>query len=494
MDLYRYLTADSSDEYFAVMRVFSATLLADLSAAEASVALRDAGWEIPAETAEDRCLALVRWGNLIPSVRDARVPTVAAYRNSRARFQVSTLGGRVQRQAEEILHAADGAREVARELLGGTVEILDRILGRMANLQVVDAEALAADVTTVFNNQKLFSESARDFYTYLSSVLTRYDLVGEEYATLKGLLLEYVDLISNDVARHSPAMVNRLELLRPYLDGLVGVLADLPGLADTEVATVERLPGRARADWEELASWYTGGSGSSGPAQLRAAAEQALGQLITNAKRMLSAGGTGASRRADLLRLASLLSGAEPVDAHRAFSAAFGSHPARHLGMGPEEPDPRMSPTTSWWDARPVEVPVSLRERGDRTTRGRTSRVPDPGLDRARLTAESREEGSRLRAAVAELIAVGRMDGAWTSAYAQDVLLDYVGDFLAYHQSLSSGTLYEMPVPDVGMVLMVELIMGGGTCLWSENGAYTVEHLEVRVKSMSNQQTVEGDQ
>jgi uncharacterized protein (TIGR02677 family) len=119
-----------------------------------------------------------------------------------------------------------------------------------------------------------------------------------------------------------------------------------------------------------------------GPEQLRGAAGQALGQLITNAKRLLDSSGTGFSRRADFLRLARWFAAADDEQAHRLYDAAFGAYPARHLLFGPDEPDPRIGPTTSWWYAEPIPIPVSLRERGDRTMRGRTSRVPDPTADR----------------------------------------------------------------------------------------------------------------
>jgi hypothetical protein len=70
-----------------------------------------------------------------------------------------------------VLAAGDGAQEVARELLGATVQVLDRIIERLRDPHP-DPETLAGDVTTVFNNQRLFNESVRDFYAYLNAVLS----------------------------------------------------------------------------------------------------------------------------------------------------------------------------------------------------------------------------------------------------------------------------------------------------------------------------------
>ena len=213
-DLFRYLTAEESTDYLAVMDMFSATLLTDLSAEEVAGQLAERGFSLSRDTAETRCRQLADWGNLVPSIRDARVGTVAEYirsrSRSRSRYQVSKLGGRVHRQAVEILHASDGAREVAGELLGQIVQSLDRLLALLgsghADGDALDAEVLAGEVTTVFANQRLFTDSVRDFYAYLAGILSRYDLAGEEYAQFKELLLVYIDLITADVNRHAPAV------------------------------------------------------------------------------------------------------------------------------------------------------------------------------------------------------------------------------------------------------------------------------------------------
>ncbi len=491
LNLYRYATAEKyAAEYLAIMRMFSSTMLADLSAAEVAAQLADAGIVLCADEAESRCRQLEAWGNLVRSVRDARVATVADYLRSRSRFQVSKLGGRVHRQVDEILRATEGAREVARELLGGMVETLGRITTQVTT-ERVDAEAVAADVTTVFVGQRLFTESIRDFYAYLHNVLSRYDLAGEEYAGFKTLLLEYVDLISADVARHAPAVTAALDRLAPHLGTLLDVLAALPKLTNPDGSEAERSPGRSRADWEELGDWYSGRAGRSGPQQLRNAAERALAQLLSNAKRMLAAAGTGVSRRADLLRLAAWFATADVKEANRLFNVAFGSYPVRHLAFGPDEPNPRASALTSWWDDDPVEVAMSLRERGDRTARGRTSRVPDPGLDREALLGEARADAERARAAASELVAVGALDGARLSPAARDLLLDRLADLLSRFQDLTGQA--ESVDSDLGFVLCAHPQPGTATVVYSADGTLSVEALRLTVTGLEPAHIVEDE-
>ncbi len=395
---------------------------------------------------------------------------------------MSKLGGLVQRQIDEVLRATAGVRDVARELLGGMVELLDRIQERLSHPpERIDAETLAADVTTVFNNQQLFTESVRDFYAYLHQVLSRYDLAGDEYGRFKELLLSYVDLITADVARHAPAVSERLERLQPQLGLLLAVLDRLPSLTNADGSRAERQPGRVLNDWLEFSAWYADGSDRSGPDQLRRAAGQALGQLLANAKRMLAAAGTGVSRRGDLLRLAQWFAAADDAQAHRLFAAAFGAHPARHLLGGPDEDSPRHGALTSWWEADPVAVPLSLRERGERSARGRASRVPDPGLDREELLSEARAEHERQLAAAAELVAAGWLDGARLSAAARDVLLDRLGGLLAV--SGGNAPPLEWFESDLGFLLRASAT-AGATTLHSDDGQLVIHALALSVEPL----------
>ncbi|MDQ0851357.1 uncharacterized protein (TIGR02677 family) [Arthrobacter sp. B3I9] len=491
-DLYRYVTADNAEEYIAIMRLFSSTLLADLSAGEAQAALERSGALISVDDLESRCRQLEQWGNLVRSVRDARAATVAEWVRSRSRYQVSKLGGRVARQVDEVISASDGAREVARELLGVTVETLQRITDRLDSHRSLDTDALAGDVTTVFQNQRFFAESATDFYAFVQSRISRYDLGGPEYAGFKEMLMSYVDLITADVARHAPAIATLLEALEPRLPALLDALDSLPSLPESDGTATERSPGRNAEDWEELTAWYTGRRGRSGPAQLRGAADQALAQLIANAKRMLAVAGTGVSRRADLLRLARWFDTADADAAHRIFNAAFGAYPSRHLLRGPDEDTGRDGATTSWWDAEPVDVPLSLRERGDRAARGRTARVLDPGLERELLLALAQEEADRLAAAAAELTASGNLDGARLSPAARNLLLDRFGALLAVEQNLENAAIHTDT--SLGLALTAIPARGRSTVIHSDDGTLTVHDLLLRVHPAEVPVTLDDDE
>jgi uncharacterized protein (TIGR02677 family) len=472
LDLFRYLSTDERHEYIAILNRLTSGVLTDMSASMVAERV-----DLDVDTVEARCLQLVEWGNLVPSTHDARVDTVADYLRARARYRVSGLGRRVHRGAVEILHATDGAREVSREVLGRIAEGVGA-LPTLLDTPAPDADRIAGIVTGVFNDHRLFTESVAEFYAYLADVLGRFDLGGDEYTELKSVLLDYVDLVTADVNRHAPVVSAALERVP---NSLFEVLDSVPRLVLTDTP-VERPAGRTRDEWDGLRRWYAGHGAGSGPAELRAAAGQALGQLLSNAKRILDASDSGFSRRADLLRLASWFDSSSDEDAERLFAATFGAHPTRHLLLGPDEPDPRVGPGTSWWNADPITVPVSLRERGDRVSRGRVSRVPDTTADRRRVEEIARADALRTRDAADELAGLGTLDGARLSSAARALLLEQLGRLLTAAGDAGPGGQWSDE--DLGFRLIAT--GGADTVVHSPDGTLTVHDLALTVEPLSS--------
>ena len=112
---YTHLTVPDRRTYVAIMRVFTGTLLADLSAHDVVERLPGAP---SADAVATRLESLKAWGSLLPSSRPVKASSIREYHRVRSRYQLSALGERIQRQADEVLASADAAREVSREMLG----------------------------------------------------------------------------------------------------------------------------------------------------------------------------------------------------------------------------------------------------------------------------------------------------------------------------------------------------------------------------------------
>ncbi|MUL41029.1 DUF2397 family protein [Streptomonospora sp. PA3] len=450
--LYGYLTAPERRTYLAIMRLFTSTLMADLGAGEIASALAaaerrgeiDPG-ESRLEVVVDRLEQLARWGNLVPGRREPAA-TIAEFTRSRVRYQAAKLAVRVQRDAEEVLEVAEGAREVSRELLPAIERGLADIDGTLGEVLAAEQgrgpgadsarslrERLARQVTTLFLQHDEFAAAVRDFYAYLGSVIARYDLAPAEMAGFKHMLLEYVELIAQDVLRHSEPVVLRLEALNRHRDALLrrldaGTGADAalgPGRAGPgQTELVERAPGRRAADWEQLTGWFVGRPGRPSEVDaLREATSRAITALFANVKRVTGAGGVDPGRRRDLLRLAGWFDAAAPEAAHDLYAAAFGLFSARHLGIAADDDSP--DPAHTWPQGRRIDVEVNVRSRSERAPGGPSPRISDDPLGRAALLEEEQRRRSRRSAAVGELSAArGDLAGARLSSDALEVLCE----------------------------------------------------------------------
>ncbi|UUU21580.1 TIGR02677 family protein [Streptomyces sp. DSM 40750] len=510
LSAYAYLSAPERLEYVAVMRVFCGTLLADLAVPDVLAKLAQTGdpgdpggpgAALDAETLTTRLEQLVRWGNLLRSTHTVRAASIVEYQRSRSRYQLSKLGERVQRDADEVLAGADAAREVSSELLTLVDRGLHEIAAMVGAPGGADPQQALERISTLFVQFAEFAESVRDFYAYLGQVLARYDLDGSEYQGFKDLLLDYVEAITEDISFRAPRIATHLDAIWPYLPALlaridahaagIGALAD--GLPETRV---QRSRGRDLTDWEGLRDWFTDTGGhehGSQVDQLRDATLRALQSLLANAKRMLRSASGEMSRRKDLLRLAAWFDEAEPEEAHDMAVAAFGLYGARHLGVAPD-PDRSVPAYVSWWTGPVVDVPVALRERGSRAPRGRAASVEDHSEQKRRLMEQARQQAEARQAAADELLsASGRFDQVRLGAPAMRLLLELLTTALGNAQLRKDASRdflldgAQSSDEDLGVRLTAWRTFGRHAVLRSVDGDLTVDDLTLTIERLASE-------
>lgn len=422
LHLFAYLQAPEHRTYLAIMRLFTSTLLADLSAGEVAAALAAAeregsiaDGESDTDTVLDRLRQLVRWGNLVVGRRETIASSIAEFQHGSVRYQVSKLAVRVQRDVDALLRVPEGAREISRELLPAIDRGLGAIRARLEEALSAErgdpggaeaeqaTERLSEQVTTVFLQHAELAANVRDFYAYLGQVVTRHQLAPEEISGFRNLLVDYIHRVVEDVLRHTETIAGALAALAAQRGDLLRLL----GPAEDLGADTERARGRTAADWQELTDWFVDAPGRpSQVSALREATARAIGSLLATVKRATSGSGIVPGRRAELLTLARWFAESDTEQAHRLASAAFGLHSARHLLPAPDYDSDNES--VAWRDGPVLDVTVSVRGRGDRGARGRTSRVLDDPMTEHTLLAEAREADQRRGAAAAELAAAGQ--------------------------------------------------------------------------------------
>jgi len=503
---YRYLGRGDTPVYVAIMRLFSSVLLAEWSATEVVDGLSLTGIDLDVDTVELRLRRLAEWGNLLPSPREVRVTSIAEYQRQAARYQLSKIGGQIQRDVDTIMAASDGAREVSRELLALVSRGLSALSDSVeAGSDRIDPTAAAETVSNLFLQFGGFASSITDFYAYVGSVVSRFDLDREEFDGFKDLLLDYLDTVVAEVALYTPAIEAALDRLWPYLPALLDALdvygADFRALAAAQAAASgqtnsagDRSRGRNRADWEEMRSWFSDGSSTSGSYQLRAAATRALRSLLANLKRINAASNRATSQRRDLLKLAGWFSAATAGEAHTLFNAVFSLHSARHIAIGLDDAgddsaSERVPATTPWWKAPTAPVPVSLRDRGDRAARGRATKPSSYTAQKQRLLAEH-QQAARARAAACDELAAAaeRLDGIRLSGPAMAVLVELFASATAAAR-LDSGAgrprfqAGESALADTGLTLTVIAETGHITCIRSATGEMHFHDLRLTLRT-----------
>lgn len=131
---------------------------------------------------------------------------------------------------------------------------------------------------------------------------------------------------------------------------------------------------------------------------------------------------------------------------------------------------------TSWVAADPIDVPVSLRQRGTRAAKGRSARVPDTSADRAIVEAAVRAEAERNAQVATELSAAGQLDGAHLSPHARTVLLDELARLLA--TAPDPAVSASITNQDLGVIL--HAVPGGSTTVTSTDGSLVVHGYQLR--------------
>ncbi len=439
--MYAYLTAkEARRTHFAIMRVFTSTLMADLSAADVASALasleRD-GWIEPGESAIDRVLSrltqLTRWGNLAPGRRETSARSIAEFSHGSVRYQVDKLALRIHRDAEEVLQIPLGAREVSREMLPAIQRGLEAVhatvaasfvaehrSGQASAEEIMLRDRLSEQVTTLFLQHGELADTVRDFYAYVGQVVARHDLDPQEIAGLRGLLAEYIQLVVDDVLQYTAPITVALARLQRVLPEVLRLLEPVTDLGDS----VERARGRSVSDWQGLADWFVSRPGRVSQVEaLRDATTKAIGSLLANVKRATGGAGISPGQRAELISLARRFNESTVEGAHCLHAEALGLWPARHWQLAPEADE--TLPTTPWRDGARTRVAVPVSSQSDRSARGRTSRIAENPLGEQLALEEAERQARQLEAAYAELRAASAgLEEVTLSAGALAVLYD----------------------------------------------------------------------
>ncbi len=491
-ELFRYVAAPEWRDYRMILGVFAGTFFSEYTPEEvaAEPAVVDTGID-PAVVA-DRLESLRGWGNLTVSSSVGNPSSLEDYYRRRNRYLITRAGQEVFHLVEGVLTGVDEITDVQ----AGRLRDLDatlRELGEHAadDFERASAEELAGKVRSVFDVHERFTTELTQFFADLNQWQSRYDLDADEVQLFAGVLVSYVseqlaeiERMTRPIARHLDAVLPRLpQLLDRLTSGLAARVEDA-GLAGS--VAVRHLPGSASRDWEHLAEWFVAPAGRSARLdQLTRQAIAAVRTLTANVTRLSRAGLGATSRRSDFLRLARFFDGAATVDdAQEIAAAAFGLFSCRRLGTLSADADDPQPSSTPWSDAPRAVVPVSLRERGDTTARGRPTPVRDRQREREHIRQHRERNRVATEATAAELLScadsTGHVDGAEMSSTGFLMLRDLIS------RSGYDGNVYAdiRTVTENGIRCTVHRVEGASTTVQCPEGRLVMHGLVVSVTAV----------
>jgi uncharacterized protein (TIGR02677 family) len=497
LEALRYAVQPEAAAYVAIMRTFTggiSGLLSDQSAAEVAAQLAELGLDLPVEVVDERLSYLVAHGNLARSPRETEARNIREYLTTRARYQLTQRGELVHRQVEELLGAAETAREVSSEMLGG-------ILAGLTKLSRYDAQALASarpddlarEITTLFAQFERLVESTRDFYAYLSQALVRFDLDRAEFQAFKAALLDYLQRFVDEIALHMPQIADAIVAVDQLVPALVSKANEGQRLLGIDGQQARRARGLDVADWGGLHSWFLGeGSRDSDATQVRQLATNAMRALLVNLRRIATSAEREVSRYRDLLQLARWFDDSDDDQAHALWAAAFGLYPCRHLGFVADTDAAPVPPTASWWRGPVADVPVTLRASGDRLVRGRPGKPADFTATKAARLAEREAAERRRRAALAE---IARQSGAWSHVRLSDDARAAMLELYARALAAAGGPLEPGATAsaesDTGLRLVVRRTPGRSTVVTSPHGRLELCDLTLAATTVAGEEDEE---
>lgn len=342
------------------------------------------------------------WGAVTWTQDTSRVARLEDFNRRRELWQLTAAGQTAHESVLRVLGAAEQQGSLQRALFRDIRENLDALASAV---DAGDATITYLRMRDLDGALRDLAANARDFHATMAELRRENELAPERFLAYKHLLIDYLQQFLDDLFRYRGQIAAQVSAVEDRgLDHLIGLAAagdDSAGLfGDHDLAA------RWRDRWAGLSSWFRADRGerAAGAEELAAATTTAIRDLMSLLRKLTESATRPITRSSELVNLARWFLRCEADEAHRLFDAAFGLAAPHHLGA--EEVDPDLSsPTSSWSDARPVEVPVTLREYGRRAPAPPPAAAVDYRDAKARLADEHRDRRSARVDAAARLTA-----------------------------------------------------------------------------------------
>ena len=353
-----------------------------------------------------------------------RATSVEEYLKRHELWELTPIGDATLRSIRLVLAATEEPGSLQRAMFRQIRDALDDLVAAVETSDAVRVYLRLRDLDLAIGE---LASNAREFYATINRIAREDRLEDHVFLLYKDQLIAYLQDFHDDLVRNRSVIARRLvELdddLRDEIIGLADEGDDSGGLFGAGAGWAQR--------WHGMLDWFVAGRGARSEADsLIAATTVAIRELLTLLRRLTEQATRPVNRASELRATAAWFARCDTDDeAHQLFDAAFGLASTAHLGFPVDDPD-ASGKHPSWWDADPVDIPVSLREYGRRAAPGRVARRHDFSVNKAALAAE-RERGEQQRSVAAHRLVTLDIDDALIDADAWNVMLAYLDQALA---------------------------------------------------------------
>jgi uncharacterized protein (TIGR02677 family) len=403
----------------------------------------------------------------------SRVARLEDFNRRRELWQLTAAGHAAHDSILRVLGAAEQAGSLQRALFRDIRENLDSLA---LAVDARDATGIYLRLRDLDGALRDLAANARDFHATMAELRREQDLAPERFLAYKDLLIDYLQQFLDDLLRYRAQIASQVRSIEEHgLDRMI----ELAASGDDSAGPFGQadLAARWRERWMGLALWCRTDPAqhTTGAEDLAAATTIAIRDLMAFLRKLTESATRPITRASELLHLARWFSRCDADEAHRLFDAAFGLAAPQHLGQQDDDPD-RTPATVGWWEAQPVDVPVTLREYGRRAPAPPPAAVVDYGEAKHRLAAEHQAHRSARLNAAAQLTARPIETRALTPGE-MSLLLELLDR--ALHQRPLTGE-FKVDVEAEGVRLILATA-DGDTVLRTEAGALTLRGVELEV-------------
>lgn len=375
----KYLTVENADRYRSIIRLFYLQyekLKYWLYQDEVYEELTGDPYfsQYTQEQCQQDLEALVGWGNLMPIQDTKSVSTIEEFKNKKFRYQLSEYAVEIERMVLRLENLL---------VEGASLEptLLERIrlhLARIEEIQSDNQEKIYTWWNDLNNDFMRLNQNYQDYMRELNSVKAEEMMKTKEFLVFKDRLIDYLrsfvkSLQSNVTMIEQYVTTVKSDTIEEILNGVVAYELSIPHL-DVEVSETlirDKMTGR----WTSICSWFTGQNGQESEAlKVFDTTNEIIRKITRYAARISELSNTGANRREEYYKLATMFSKSETIeDAHKLSAYVFGIEKPLHLKGDLKRLTESIN--SGVFEEKPLEVTVTPRVRNYRDKASRSGIV-----------------------------------------------------------------------------------------------------------------------